>query len=105
MKNGERRRGPFSLDQKRGFRDALQPADARADQHAGAVAIFFGLRLPAGIRYRLLGGGQAEEDEIVDPALFLGIDPLVGIERAVGAIAARHIAGNLRRQIDPYGNA
>ena len=49
-------------------------------------------RHPAGIRHRLLRGRQAEDDEIVDAALFLGIDPLIGIERAVAAVAARHVA-------------
>ena len=66
------------MQQHRGFLDAGKPADARTDQHAGAVAFFFGLRLPAGIRHRLPGGGQAEDDEIVHAPLFLGIDPLIG---------------------------
>ena len=45
MKNGETRRGPLSV-QERGLGDRLQPADARADQHAGAppVRLVLGLQ-------------------------------------------------------------
>ena len=47
MKKGDSRRGPFSCTRIDAFLDAGQPADARADQHAGAVAFFLGLRLPS----------------------------------------------------------
>ncbi len=45
-------------------------------------------------RHRLLGGRQSVDDEIIHAPLFLGIDPLVGIEAAVAAIAARHLTGD-----------
>ncbi len=35
------------FDQKRGFLDAGKPANAGADEHAGAAALVFGLRLPS----------------------------------------------------------
>src|SRR3546814_4298967 len=54
------------LERDRRFLDAVQAADARADQHAGAAALFLVGRHPAGILHGLLGCRQAVEDEIVD---------------------------------------
>ena len=56
-------------------------------------------RLPAGIVERLRGRAHREDDEVVDLALLLRLHPLVGIEGAVGAVAARDLAGDLGRQI------
>jgi hypothetical protein len=42
---------------------------------------------------RLIGGGHAIEDELVDLAGLLRLHPVVGIEGAVGAVAALHFAG------------
>jgi hypothetical protein len=75
MKKGEIRRGPFSC--------------SRIEASS----------IPAGIHHRLMGGCQTEQDEIVDPALFLGIDPVVRVEAAVRAVAARHLAGDAGGQV------
>jgi len=88
---------PFFVQQDRAFLDAGKTADARTDHHAGAAALFLVLGLPAGIGHRLLCRSQPVHDEIVDPPLFLGVDPGVGIEGSVRAVAAHDIAGNLRR--------
>jgi hypothetical protein len=60
-------------------------------------------RRPARILDRLVGGGHAVEDELVDLALLLGLHPVVGIEGAVGAVAALHLAGIGRgaRRVEP----
>src|SRR5690349_2478813 len=55
--------------------------------------------MPVGIVERLAGSGHREDDEIIDLALVLRLHPLVGIEGAIGAVAARHDAGDLARQI------
>src|SRR6185312_1223778 len=90
---------PLFLQDDGCFADAFETADAGAHQDAGTVAIFLRLRLPAGILHRLFGRGDAEGDEIINPALLLGIEPQIGIERPVGAIAARNLRGDLGRQI------
>ena len=87
------------MDQDRGFLDAGQPADARADQAAGAVLLLVGPGHPAGINHRLLGGRDAIDDEIIHAPQFLGIHPLGGVKGSVRAIATRHLAGDLRRQV------
>ena len=99
MKNGEMRRGPALVQRDAGLDDAADAADARADQHAGRVLVFVALRLPAGTRERLVGGGHREDDEVVDLALLLRLHREVGIEGAVGAVAARDHAGDLAGQI------
>ena len=43
--------------------------------------------------YRLLGGSHGIDDEVIVASDFLGIHPLLGIEGAVGAVAARNFAG------------
>src|ERR1700676_1303137 len=55
--------------------------------------------MPISIVERLLGRAHCENDEIVDLALVLRLHPLVGIERAVRAVAARHHAGNPAGQV------
>ena len=57
--------------------------------------VFVASRLPAGIVERLARGAHGEDDEIVDLALLLRLHPLIGIEGAVRAVAARHLAGDL----------
>src|SRR6202012_4638447 len=52
-----------------------------------------------GVVERLARCRHREDDEVVDLALLLRLHPLIGIERAVGAVAARHHAGDLARQI------
>src|SRR5262249_24470460 len=59
----------------------------------------FRLRMPVGVIERLLGSRHAEDDEIVDLALVLRLHPLVGIEAAVRAVAARYDAGDLGLEI------
>src|SRR5262249_57714884 len=75
------------------------PADTGPDHHTGTHLVVVGRRLPARIVERLARGAHGEDDEIVDLALFLRLHPLVGIETAVRAIAARNLTGDLRRQI------
>src|ERR1700690_619163 len=75
--------------------DALDTADAGADQHPGRALVLVALRPPAGVVERLARRAHAENDEIVDLALLLRLHPLIGIVGAVGAVAARHHAGDL----------
>src|SRR6185437_13851662 len=56
-------------------------------------------RMPTGIIERELGCAHRVEDEIVDLALLFRLHPLVGIEGAVGAVAARNLAGDLARDV------
>ena len=53
MKNGLTRRGPFSFSSKRRLGDAVEPADARADQDAGALLLLRRIGLPARVLERL----------------------------------------------------
>src|SRR5205085_1759584 len=50
---------------------------------------------PAAILHRLVGGGDGVEDEVVDPALVLGRERLVGIE------GARHVRAAAAAAIHP----
>src|SRR6185437_14169702 len=74
--------------------DALDAADAGADQHAGAGLLLMALRMPAGVVERLTGSAHGKGDELIDLALLLRLHPLVGIVGGVGAIAARNLAGD-----------
>src|SRR6195952_155861 len=55
--------------------------------------------MPVGVVERLLRRAHREDDEIIDLALVLVLHPLVGIEGAVGAVAARNHAGDAAGQI------
>ena len=99
MKNGDTLRGPRSLREQRRIGDAGQAADPGADHGAGGAAILFGGRMPIGVVERLTRRAHREDDEIVDLALILRLHPLVGIEGAVGAVAARNHAGDPAGQI------
>jgi hypothetical protein len=81
MKNGDTRRGPFSFSSIE-VRRCRQAADAGADQ----TPVRSGLPRRAASRNPRppARGGHRIDDEIVDLALFLGLHPVVGIERAVG---------------------
>src|SRR5262245_26689339 len=99
--NEERRHPPRPslLKRDRRLGDAGKTADARADHHTGLDLIVVAGGLPACVIERLAGGTQRKDDEIVDLALLLRLHPMVGIEAAVRAIAARNLASDLRRQI------
>ena len=78
--------------------DALQAADAGADQDARAGLFIRGLGAKAGIGNGLVCGGHRIDDEIVDLALFLGLHAIVGIEFARARAARNHaadLAGNV----------
>src|SRR5258706_231352 len=55
--------------------------------------------MPIGIVERLLRRAHCENDEIVDLALVFRLHPLVGIEGAVAAVAARNRTGDRPGQI------
>ncbi len=82
-----------------GLVDACDAADAGADEDAGAIWSSSRLRLPAGVGERLVGRGHRIDDEGVDLALFLRLHPVVGVEGAVGPVAARQLAGDLAGQV------
>ena len=86
---------PLLGEEQRGLLDSLQAADAGADQHAGADLILIGGGLPARVLERLRGSAHGVDDEVVDLALLLRLHPIVRIEGAVAAVAARHLAGDL----------
>src|ERR1700728_4588508 len=56
--------------------------------------------MPAGIVERLRCGTHCEDDEVVDLPLLFGLHPLIGVESAVGTVAAwdlsRDLAGDVR---------
>ena len=100
MKKGEMRRGPRSMQGGRGLVDAADAADAGADQHAGGALVLVGLRASSRqSSQRLRGGRHGIDDEGIDLALLLGLHPLVGVEGAVGAVAARDLAGDLAGEV------
>jgi hypothetical protein len=80
--------------QQRGRLDGRQATDAGADQHAGAVAVVFGLRLPAGVLHGHIGGCHAKADEGVAAALLLRVHVVVNVEGAVGAVAFLDLAAD-----------
>src|SRR3954468_4501972 len=82
--------------------DAFDAANAGADHDPGADLVLVRCRLPAGIVHGLGGGAHRKHDEFVDLALLLRLHPLVGIVGAVGTIASRNLAGDLRRQISDF---
>src|SRR6185503_21218188 len=100
---GDEERGdaarPLLGAHKRGLGDTLDAADAGTDHYAGRSLIFVARRLPAGLFERLTRSTHRKDDELVDPALFLRLHPLVGIVGAAGAVAARNRAGDFRREI------
>src|SRR3569833_3454523 len=55
--------------------------------------------MPICIVERLSRGSHCVDDEIIDLALDLRLHPLVWIEGTLAAVAARHNAGDLARQI------
>ena len=99
--NKERRHPlwPFFFDQHRCLGNRSQPANARANHHARAAAIFLRHRLPARIQHRLRCGGHAIKDEIIHLTAVLGFHPVIRVERAVRAIPHRDLAGILRNHI------
>src|ERR1700753_416407 len=100
-RNEERRdlARPALLQQQRGVGDAGKAADAGADHGAGGAAVLFGGGMPVGIVERLARRAHREHDEGVDLALVLRLHPLVGIERAVAALAAWNHAGDTAGEI------
>jgi hypothetical protein len=92
MKNGEMRRGPRSFD-------TLEATDAGADQHARRDLVVARLGVPVGVIQRLIGGGDRVNDEGIDLAAFLRLNPVVGIVLALGLRALRQRARDLAREI------
>ncbi len=90
--NEERRDAPRPTFMQRDarFDDSADAADSGPHQHAGRVLIFVALRMPASARQSLIGGSHREDDEIVDLALLLRLHRQVGVEGAVGTVAARN---------------
>ena len=84
------------LQEDRGVGDAGQAADAGADQGAGgACAPLRSSGCQSASSSAWLRRAHREDDEVVDLALVLRLHPLVGIEGAVRAVAARDHAGDL----------
>src|SRR5260370_36020006 len=84
---------PALLQKQRGIGDAGQPPDPRADHGASGATILFGDGMPIGIVERLARRTHCENDEIIDLALILRLHPLVWVEAAVAAFAARNHSG------------
>src|SRR5205085_4657542 len=89
----------FFVQRDRGFGDARQPADTRADQNARALFLLFRLELDAAVVPRLLRSRETEGDKVVHAPLFFGLDPLISVERSVRTVAARHFRRDLAAQI------
>ena len=79
--------------------DAAKATDAGAEHHAGIGTLLVGLRMPAGVGESLGRGTHGEDDEVIDLALLLRLHPLVSIERAAAAVAARHHHGDATGKI------
>src|SRR5262249_59533114 len=86
---------PLLGEQERSLLDALQSADARADQHAGADLVFVGGRLPVRIGERLLSRAHGIDYKVIDLALLFRLHPIAPIESAVVAVAPGGLAGDL----------
>ena len=100
-RNEERADAPRAalVQRDRGFLDALQAADAGADQDARGDLVLVRRRLPAGILDRLVGRRHRIDDERIDLAALLRLHPFVGIELAFGLAAERKLAGDLRGEV------
>ena len=83
------------LQEDRCFVDAAKAPNAGADQHAGGALVLVAFGMPAGVVESLGRGGDREDDVVIDLALLLGLHPLIGIEGALGSIAAGNHAGDL----------
>ncbi len=83
----------------RGVGNARQAADTGADENARTLLLLGRVGRVAGIGERLRGRRHREDDEVVDLALLLGLHPIVGIEVALGEVAARHEAADLAGQV------
>jgi hypothetical protein len=95
MKNGRNPARTLVAQGVAGLDDAFEATDARTDHHTGGDLVFTALRIPAGILERHVGGGDAEQDELVDLALFLGLHPVVRIERSLHRRVGGNRTGNL----------
>ena len=98
----EERRKPARTALVQGQRALCNPgqaADAGADHDPGSLALLLLLGHPSGILDRLGRRREREDDKPVHLALVLWRDPVVGIEKAGGGIAARHLRSDSRRQI------
>src|SRR5262249_32028131 len=87
------------LQQHRRLGDPAEATDARTDHRAGGATLLFRRWVPIGVIQRLARRGHGKNDEVIDFALVLRLHPLVGIEGAVAAVAARHLAGDLAGEI------
>jgi hypothetical protein len=72
---------------------------AGTDHHAGAALLVVAGGLPSGVVERLRRRAHSVDDKVVDLALLLGLHPLIGIEAAVRAVAARHLTGDLAGKV------
>jgi hypothetical protein len=90
--------GPALLEEHRRVGDAVEAADAGADQHPGPVLLLLGLRLPARILDGLDRGGDAVDDELVVAPELLGVDIIGGAERAL-AVTLGNDAADLGGEI------
>ena len=108
------------IDDPAGNEERRHPARAAVAQHSAVSAMpstppmpepirtpltiwsSYVARMPIGVIERLLRRAHGVEDEIVDFALLLRLHPLVGIEGAVGAVAARNLAGDLARDVGDF---
>ena len=106
-RNEERRYAarPAVAQQQGRFRDAFNAADAGADQDSAGDLVFVSAGMPVGIVERLLRRRHAEQNKVVDLALLFRLHPLVGVETAVGAVAARKLAGDLAGKIGRFRNS
>src|SRR6516225_6996412 len=90
---------PLLSQKERGLLDALQAADARADEHAGADLVLVGCGLPARVGQRLLGRAHGIDNKVINFAQLLRLHPIACIEGAVAAVATCYLAGDLAGEV------
>ena len=95
-KEGRHTTRAFFGHHQRGLFNGLQTANARPDHHTGAQLAFLILGFPPGILNGLSRRRDPIEDKVINLAPFLGRHPVIGIKRAVAAIAQRNLTGIFR---------
>ena len=89
---------PFFVQGDGGVVDAAKTTDTRSEKDAGLSFLLVGFGSPIRVAQRLGRCAHAVNDEVVDPALFLRLHPVVRIEGVRRAVT-RHLRGDLAGEV------